>query len=154
MLALLFCLLLNSCARQSLPPIKDAALLCADCTALFQKFPTEENPTNASTDAGISKFHTIPKDQWPASIAALNPAQVSKNVAGIWIFIASKQKNPPIDPQNGCMILGYFVLTNPGKMHMPSGPEMLRMSPISYGFIFIGTDLGNIFQLEQPMKVL
>src|SRR5258708_4774725 len=116
-LILPFCLLLVSCAKQSLPPIKDAEVLRKECSALFQKLPTEEIPTNASPYTYISKFHEIPKEQWPPSVAALNPIHVSKNNGGIWIVLKSKAGVL----ENGHIFMGYYVLVIPNKMP-PSDP--------------------------------
>jgi hypothetical protein len=144
-LILPFCLLLVSCTKQSLPPIKDA-----ECSALFQKFPTEEIPTNATPFTYLSKFHVIPKEQWPTSVAALNPTEVYKNIAGIFILPKSERKLV----ENGNIIAGYFVLICPNKMPLPSDASMLKFRPNSLGLIFKSTDFANIYVVEQPKRIL
>jgi hypothetical protein len=146
-LILPFCLLLVSCRRPALPPIKDAEALRNDCANLYKQFPAEEIQTNTSPEK--YKFTKVPKEKWPPSVAALNPDEVYKNVAGIFI-------NPKSDrarTENGNFIVGYFVLVNPNKMPLPSDYGALRLKP-NLGLIFKPTDFDNVYEVEQPMSIL
>jgi hypothetical protein len=148
-LILPFYLLLVSCSRENLPPIKDAETLRKECSVLFQKFPTEQIPTNIVAKRFTLKFHEISQEQWPPSVAALNPVGVRKNIAGIFIYLKAERKRI----ENGNFIIGYFVLINPNKIPLPNEASMLIFSRNSLGFIFKSTDFGDIYVVEQPMSV-
>lgn len=64
-----FSLLLGGCSpRQALPPIADPLALRVDCEGLVQKTSALFN-----------------KDEWPASIQALNPVTVTREGQAIYI---------------------------------------------------------------------
>jgi len=129
-----FCLLLASCSRNSLPPIKDAETLHKDCTILYEEFPTQEIPTNHNPYDFSYKLLHIPKEKWPPSIVALNPDRVDKNIMGILIFPKSGHERA----RGGDVMVWYFVLVNQNKIPPPSN--------------FKPTDFDNIYKVSHILS--
>jgi hypothetical protein len=144
------------CSRPVLPPIKDTETFHKDCITLFEKFPISETQPNTNVQTH-GNFHGIPKEQWPASVNALQPSRVAKDSAGIWLFFDSDLKKRPM--VNGCVAWGYLVLVNPGNVEMPLNfkgffrPRAPDFSDLSL-FIFKGTGFENVFQVFLPIRVL
>src|ERR1039458_7036905 len=89
-------LLLASCSRNKLPPIKDSEILRKDCEMLYKRFPVIED-TNQTTKYGSSyKYHVdrkIPKESWPPSILALKPFDVDRDNFGICVWVKTNNPN-------------------------------------------------------------
>jgi hypothetical protein len=137
-LILSFCLILISCSRHHLPPIKDSAALQKDCSNLYQQFPADEKlPTNSPNfdyqhDLDI---RIIPKDKWSDSILALHPYMVCSYQNGIQIWI---QWSKHYDGE------AYFVAFNP------------ELPPPSYDpsndFIFTNSTFSGIYEVRQKTQ--
>jgi len=135
-LILSFCLLLASCNRQTLPPIKDAEKLRKECAALYQQFPTPEIPTNTFPRPTPFK---IPQEKWPSSVVAFNPIGVSEDSVGIFIFFPESEFKRA---ENERVIVGYFVHINLNET--PFHEHHLGL------FTFKNTEFSGIYQVETP----
>ena len=133
LLALVFCLLQISCGKKQLPSITDPKALQQDCSMLCVEFPTDKTPTNAPDfdyqhGLGIRK---IPKNQWPASIAALRPYMVCSYQQGIQIWILI-----------GCSDGGAYYVPADSTSPLPDYRA-------ANGFIFEKTEWEGIFSVKQ-----
>jgi hypothetical protein len=137
-LILPFCLLLISCSRHHLPPIKDSAALQKDCSILYRQFPVSETPTNDPDfdyehSLGIRK---IREDKCPDSILALHPYMVCSYQGGIQIWIEW-----PRQLRDGG---AYYVASNP-ELPPPS------FDP-SNDFIFKNSTFNGIYEVRQKTR--
>jgi len=138
-LILLLSLLLVSCSRNHLPPIKDSAALQKDCSLLYQQFPVSEIPTNAPDfdyQHGLG-IRIIPKDKWPDSILALHPYMVCGYQGGIQIWISFSQH------QDG---EAYYVAFD------PKSPPPTYVA--SNDFVFKNTTFKGIYEVRQKVQAI
>ena len=144
-------LLLASCSRNILPPIKDPETFRKDCTVLYQQFPVIED-TNQIIKYGRSYknqiFRKIPKENWPSSILALKPFDVDRDNFGICISIKTNNPNQN-DPTiaNNWVVKGYFVSCN-----FTSAPPSAGMGG-GGRFFFEPTGMSGIYEFEDPARV-
>jgi len=104
-------LLLASCSRNKLPPIKDPETLRKDCAVLYVQFPIIID-TNQIAKYGVGNTNgivrDIPTNNWPFSIQNLKPIQVKRSRFGIYIWIETN-KHPTVTISGNWTAKGYFV---------------------------------------------
>jgi len=115
--------------RDALPRIKDADLLRNECVLLCQQFPLRELNTNHMMiidgkilfrgRLGQERSTEIPKQNWPASIQALHPFNVTRDEYAVCTWIKNNTRmgvstsDPRIFARNNWDWKGYYVHTNP-----------------------------------------
>lgn len=133
-LILLSGLMIVSCARHELPPVKDAEALRKDCAILYEQFPVSELSTNAPDyqyqhGLGIRK---ISNDKWPPSILALHPYMVCNDQGGIALWIV-----PSKNADQGKWWNGYYVVVNPKQPTPQAATHHMVFSPTKQNGILL-----------------
>jgi hypothetical protein len=140
-LILLCCLLLASCSRNKLPPIKDPETLHKDCATLFQQFPIiiDTNQIAKHGDWYTNVIvRDIPTNNWPLSIQNLKPFQVKRSRFGINIWIKTN-KHPTLTISGNWTAKGYFIPFSSFSI---------------YGNVpfFKQTDMPGIYEISMPAE--